>query len=133
MQKYTNDIMGLKLNSLWLSAASVAPFGIEVLRYGRGRKALEAAQKVLQAPEMDGLDLYSFRAVAKGAVLDVRLDKVNHTLKGGSIIMIFVMLIRSSCIPAELIICPQHSHSHHHNAQWHQHLQCRLLVRHCLG
>jgi len=42
-----------------------------------GRKALEAAEKVLQAPEMEGLELYCFRAVAKGSVLDVRLDKLD--------------------------------------------------------
>jgi len=46
----------------------------------RGRKALEAAEKVLQAPEMEGLELYCFRAVAKGSVLDVRLDKVQFKI-----------------------------------------------------
>ncbi len=43
----------------------------------RGNAALESAQSVLQQPELEGLQLYSFRAAAKRDRLYIRLDKVH--------------------------------------------------------
>jgi hypothetical protein len=45
---------------------------------GRGRPALEAARAVLKQPEMEGLQLYSFRAAAKRDRLYMRLDRASH-------------------------------------------------------
>ena len=43
----------------------------------RGEAALNAAQSVLGMPELQGLQLYSFRAAAKRDRLYIRLDKVS--------------------------------------------------------
>lgn len=48
-----------------------------VTRICRGPKALDAARRVLSNAGLEGLGLYSFRAIANGAVLDIRLDKVH--------------------------------------------------------
>jgi hypothetical protein len=63
-------------NALLLLPDSKVRLFLRLFNFDRGRKALEAAEKVLQEPEMAGLELYCFRAIAKGSVLDVRLDKV---------------------------------------------------------
>lgn len=44
----------------------------------RGEPALQVAQKVLSSPEMEGLELYSFKAAAKRDRLYVRIDKVGY-------------------------------------------------------
>lgn len=42
----------------------------------RGQTALEAARKVLARPSMDGLEIFSMRAVPSRNRLEIRLDKV---------------------------------------------------------
>ena len=42
----------------------------------RGKAALESAQSVLKQSELEGLQMYSFRAAAKRDKLYIRLDKV---------------------------------------------------------
>jgi hypothetical protein len=42
----------------------------------RGTAALRAAEKVLELPELAGVQLYSFRAAAKHDRLCIKLDKV---------------------------------------------------------
>lgn len=64
-----------KLNSTAKMAIGNWQFSSSIL-IRRGRQALDVARKVLQMQELEGLELYSFQAVAKGTGLDVRLDKV---------------------------------------------------------
>ena len=47
-----------------------------VLKIFRGEVALAAVQKVLAMPELDGLELFSFKAHGTRKRLDIRLDKV---------------------------------------------------------
>ena len=42
----------------------------------RGKPALEVAKQVLRAPEMENIELYSFRAAALRDRLYIRIDKV---------------------------------------------------------
>lgn len=42
----------------------------------RGKPALEVAKQVLSTPEMEDLELYSFRAAALRDRLYIRIDKV---------------------------------------------------------
>ena len=54
------------------------PYPVDALC--RGKAALDAAQSVLGAPELQGLQLYSFRAAAKRDRLYIRLDKVTPSI-----------------------------------------------------
>lgn len=46
--------------------------------HDRGEPALEVAQKVLSSPDLEGLELYSFKAAAKRDRLYIRIDKVGQ-------------------------------------------------------
>lgn len=44
----------------------------------RGQSALKVIKKVLDAPEMEGLELYSFRAAALKDRLYIKIEKVGN-------------------------------------------------------
>ena len=58
-----------------LQASSVAIY-LTTTCHRRGKQGLQAAQTLLQQPQFEQLDLFSFKAIQRNKRLDIRLDKV---------------------------------------------------------